>query len=137
MDFNDLAVFRMAKTKMDWIAQRQKVLAQNVANADTPEYRARDLKEPDFKRMALDAIEKQVPQTVTNPGHIKAALPDSGPFREFHDRHTWESSIDDNPVVVEEQVQKIARSKSQYELALRLIGKNITMLRTALGRSGG
>lgn len=36
MDLGNLKVFRMAMTQMDWAAQRQKVLAQNVSNADTP-----------------------------------------------------------------------------------------------------
>ena len=134
MDVFDLPVFRMARVKMDWLAQRQKVLSQNVANADTPKYRARDLREIDFKRMTLDTIEPMVQPTVTNPSHIKAPLPERGPYQELPIRRTWEKSINENPVVLEEQMEKMARGRSQYDLALRLIRKNLTMLKTALGR---
>ena len=41
----------MLRTRMTWLHQRQDVLSQNVANADTPGYVARDLKPLDFKDM--------------------------------------------------------------------------------------
>lgn len=134
MNVFDLSVFQMARMKMDWLAQRQKVLAQNVANADTPKYRAKDLREIDFKRMALDTIEPVVQPTVTNPAHVQAPLPRRGPYQELPLRRTWEKSINENPVVLEEQMEKMARGRSQYDLALRLVKKNLTMLRTALGK---
>ena len=48
-DLNNLKLFQMALTKMDWASARQKVLAQNVANADTPDYKEKDLKALNFK----------------------------------------------------------------------------------------
>ncbi|KJS34741.1 MAG: flagellar basal-body rod protein FlgB [Rhodospirillaceae bacterium BRH_c57] len=136
MEFDKLAIFRMARMKMDWTAQRQKVLAQNIANADTPGYRAQDLRELDFKRMALDAVDTTPKTAVTNPAHVAGGLPHVGPYREVTDRRTFETSIDGNPIVLEEQMEKLSRSRSSYSLALSLIKKNITMLNTALGRGG-
>ena len=49
MDLKKLTLFRMMSDRMDWLTQRQQVLSQNVANADTPQYGARDLKPIDFK----------------------------------------------------------------------------------------
>jgi flagellar basal-body rod protein FlgB len=137
MDINTLALFKMARTKMDFVAQRQKVLAENIANADTPGYRAKDLREPDFKRMALDAMDTSPKPAVTHPNHIQASLPDRGPFREIEERRTFETSLDGNKVVLEEQVEQVSRGNSQYTTALNLIRKNMQMLKTALGRSGG
>lgn len=133
MDLSNLTLFQMAKTKMDWVAQRQKVLSENIANADTPNYRAKDLRELNFRRMAQDAIERPVAPAITQQGHQTASLPSTGPFREDTTRKTWETSIDQNPVVLEEQVEKMARGRSQYDLALSLIRKNMAMIKTALG----
>lgn len=137
MDINKLALFKMARTRMDYVAQRQKVLAQNIANADTPGYRAQDVRQPDFKALAREAIERPVAQAVTQPGHVRAPVAETGPFREFHDRYTSETSIDGNPVVLEEQVEKMAKGRSQYTMATTLMKKNLQLLKVALGRSGG
>ena len=48
MNLGNLNVFSAATVKMGWLNQRQTVLAQNIANADTPNYRAKDLKAPTF-----------------------------------------------------------------------------------------
>lgn len=137
MDINDLALFKMARNRMDYVAQRQKVLAENVANANTPGYRAKDLREPNFKKMALDAMDTSPKPAVTHPNHIQASLPERGPFREITERKTFETSIDGNKVVLEEQVEKMARGRGQYTLAVNLFKKNMQMLKTALGKGGG
>ena len=137
MDINNLALFKMARTKMDFVAQRQKVLAENIANADTPNYRAKDLREPNFKKMALDAMDTSPKPVVTHENHIQASLPDRGPFREIKERKTFETSIDGNKVVLEEQVEKMAEGRGQYTMATTLFKKNLQMIKTALGKSGG
>lgn len=137
MDFDKLSLFRMARMRMDWLKQRQKVLAENIANADTPGYRAKELRELNFKRMALDVVEKAPGPTVTNPGHVGGGLPDYGPYREITERRTFETSIDGNPVVLEEQMENMARTRSSYTLTLSLLKKNMQMLNTAIGRNGG
>lgn len=137
MDLNKLSVLRMARMQMDWVSQRQKVLAQNIANADTPGYRAKDLRELDFRRMAKDAMEQAPKPTATHAAHVTTGMPHVGPYREITERHTYETSIDGNPVVLEEQVEKMSRGGSRYTLALSLIRKNIGMLNTAIGKGGG
>lgn len=46
MDLNNLSIFSMAKTEMAYLTERQKVLATNIANANTPHYLPRMLKSP-------------------------------------------------------------------------------------------
>jgi flagellar basal-body rod protein FlgB len=137
MDFNNLAIFRMARTKLDYVAQRQTLLAENIANADTPNYKVKDLRELDFRQMALNAYKPTVRQSVTQEGHVQAAVSDEGPFQVNTPRHTWETSLDGNKVVLEEQVEKMSRGRSEYGLALNLIKKNMQMLKAALGRNSG
>jgi flagellar basal-body rod protein FlgB len=48
MALGDLPLLSMMKLRLQWLGERQQVLAQNVANADTPGYDAKDLKELDF-----------------------------------------------------------------------------------------
>ncbi len=61
MDLNNLKLFKMAMTKMDWAAQRQKVLAQNISNADTPNYRPHDIKEVNFKEVLKGHMDVRAP----------------------------------------------------------------------------
>jgi flagellar basal-body rod protein FlgB len=49
MPISDFPILSMLRTRMQWHQERQRVLAENVANADTPNYRARDLAPPDFE----------------------------------------------------------------------------------------
>ena len=51
MDFNKMSLFGMVKKKLNWLGQRQEILAQNIANSDTPKYRASDLKPYDFQEL--------------------------------------------------------------------------------------
>jgi len=136
MNLDDLALFRMARARMDYASQRHTVLAQNIANADTPGWRARDVEEPDFARMARDAMQAPPRAVTTHPDHVAAGPYRSGPYREVTERHTFETSISGNPVVLEEQVQKMASGRSQYKLAVTLVQKHLKMLKTALGKNG-
>src|SRR3546814_16069777 len=62
-------LFNLLGKRMEWLGQRQKVLAQNIATADTPDYVPHDLKPQEFRRM----VERQAAATLhtaaTRPGH--------------------------------------------------------------------
>jgi len=68
MPITDIPILSMLRQRMEWHQERQRVLAENVANADTPNYRARDLAPPDFSH------EMQAALTLdrTDPLHITA-----------------------------------------------------------------
>ena len=70
MDLNSIPLFKMISRRMTWLNQRQKVLAQNIANADTPGYRPQDLVPVDFSKLAAQA-ERTVSLAATNPRHIR------------------------------------------------------------------
>ena len=48
MAINDLPVLSVLRTRMQWHQERQRVLAENVSNSDTPNFKPRDLVEPKF-----------------------------------------------------------------------------------------
>ncbi len=69
MALSDIPILSMLRTRMRPQA-RQQVLAENVANADTPNYQAKDLAPPDFQRELTTA---SLALQRTSPGHIGGA----------------------------------------------------------------
>lgn len=134
MDLKGLKIFAMMQERMRWLARRQEVVAQNIANADTPKFRPKDLKELDFARHMRPHTPEPVLR-LTNAAHIAAGnRPD--PIKAEPDRDTYEISPTGNAVVIEEQMMKVAETQANYRLAANLYQKHLGMLREALGRGG-
>jgi len=71
MDIKNIALFQAMGSKMGYLSTRQGVIAQNIANADTPEYRARDLEEVDFGAVLKKVSgSKEIRMERTQAGHI-------------------------------------------------------------------
>ena len=133
MDLNKFSVFRMMTGKMRWLSSRQGALSQNVANADTPKYRAMDIKEIDFRK-AEGASSFKVEMARTHPSHY-GRTGVKGDFQEAGERNPYETLPTGNAVVLEEQLIKVAQTKHDYELMTRLYRKHLEMFRIALGRN--
>lgn len=129
--FDKLSVIALAKSRMDWVAKRQEVLAENVANADTPKFVPSDLKAFDFKSV-LNQTNQPVKVAVTNPMHVQPVIADTQTV--IKDRKDFESSADGNAVVLEEQMAKVGEAKTAYDTATSLFQKQYKMLRTALSK---
>jgi flagellar basal-body rod protein FlgB len=128
----NLNIFKAAKAQMDWLAQRQEVLAENIANANTPRYLPRDIKAPDFREVLAGTTAVPVNATATNAKHIvPERAPD--PFKAVVQRKTFESTPDGNAVILEEQMAKLGESGSAYNTAAALFQKYQKMIRTAIG----
>ena len=109
MAMGDLPLFSMLKTRMHWHQTRQKLLAENVANADLPAFKPRDLREVDFGR-ALGAAISRVTLTTTSPSHLSAlgggASTDSANARRF------ETTPSGNSVNLEDEMLKVAQNQA-------------------------
>jgi flagellar basal-body rod protein FlgB len=146
MDFTKLTIFQTLSAKMTWLNERQRVLAQNVANADTPGYQARDIKEPDFADMLRDLSRRPgtsvapVQVAVTDGGHIAGGGGGSAFGGEVKldagKTDGLEPSPTGNAVALEEEMMKVARTAADYELMANLYQRHLGMLRLALGKSG-
>jgi len=122
--------------RMGFLATRQKVIAQNVANADTPGYQPKDVTPVSFDRM-LQA-QGMRGGAVTRANHIAIeARPSEPGAKAGPQRTTYETAIAGNAVVLEEQLMKVAEIQAEYNLATNLYRKHLAMLKTALGRPGG
>jgi len=106
--------------------QRQEVLAENIANANTPGYAARDL--PDFKALLNGAAAMPA---VTQPGHVAGTLSD--PLRAAAVRPVSRSP-DHNSVSTESELGKVAETETSQEFATNIYRKYMSMFRVALGR---
>lgn len=134
MDMNGLGLFRLIKGKMDWLTQRQEVVAHNIANADTPGYRPSDLTPFTFRAALGNAA--RLPQAQTSAGHLTGTAAGGGPAREVTERKPYETAPDGNGVVLEEQLLKISRTGTEYNMAINLYRKHMGLIRTAIGRAG-
>ncbi|GIL41508.1 flagellar basal body rod protein FlgB [Roseiterribacter gracilis] len=134
MDLSNLDLFKAIGRKMGWLTQRENVIAQNIANTDTPGFRALDIAPLTFK----DTLSAKLQPTTTSAKHlVSASSGKAGDSKVSAEKKPWEISPSNNGVVVEEQMMKSANTASDYQLMLNLYKKNVTMLRTALGRGGG
>ena len=80
MKMPDTPFLSLLRERMTWLHQRQDLLAQNVANADTPRYVARDLKAQDFSEALKKATNQSSGMTVTNVRHIALSNSRTGQF---------------------------------------------------------
>lgn len=133
MAVTDLPLFQALKSKMQWHQARQGVLAENIANADTPGYQARDVKEYSFQ----DHIGRQafgLSTATTKAGHIAVSISGQGKVKtEEHD--TFEITPSGNSVVLEEQMMKITANQIDYQAATTLYTKGLGLIRKALSKS--
>src|SRR3546814_17332249 len=93
MDLASLLLFSMLRGRLGYLTQRQKIIAENVANADTPGYRPHDLKPFSLEAQVTAATIGAHVQAVTKQGHMSAAnarTPLSGarPVRTPHSQPT-------------------------------------------------
>ena len=130
----DLPVFAMLKSRMMMLGERQKVVAENVANATTPGFVPSDVDRDAFSRTLERAAKGRaagaVQMAATRPGHMSApaaAAPGVNVLR----APDSETTLDGNSVVVEEQMMKIAETRMDFETMVGLYQKSLGLLKMA------
>ena len=135
MDLNKLTLFGLMKGQLGWLGRRQEVLAQNIANSDTPNYKPSDLQAFNFP----DMVKRQQMQqdrglTTTSATHFAGARTLTSPFAEVQDVAPFETAPNGNAVVLEEQMAKLGETQIQHRLTTELYRKHINMIKTAIGK---
>lgn len=102
----------LAAKRMDWAAGRQKVIAENVANADTPGYVGRDV--------------------VSFDDHLSRSVADRTSPESEEATNAWGGSFDGNRVVLEEQMIMSREATSSYRLAASLYSKGHSLIALAV-----
>ena len=132
MPISQIPLFSMLRTKMHWHQERQRLLAENVANADTGHFKPRDLALPAFDRtkpaMAAVALER------TSSAHIAGASAGAAPQFELDRPGGFEVLPGGNAVSLEDEMLKVASNQMDYQAAAALYSRGLGLLKTALGR---
>ena len=131
MDINSIPLFAAITRRMAWLTDRQTVLAENVANVNTPGYLEKDLKEPDFRGLLAGAGDSSILRlAATQPGHI-TTKPDGEIIGTIDT--TTDRTLNGNGVSIEAQMMKVSENASDYALTTTLYKDHISMIKMVLG----
>jgi flagellar basal-body rod protein FlgB len=127
--FEQLDIFKMSSAMAVHAGQKQAVISQNVANADTPGYAARDI--PDFQALYRPAGDSGT-QRASRARHLNGSqggMADTAPFAVKD-----EASPNGNSVSLETEILKSTDAKRQHDRALAIYRSGLNILRTTIGK---
>jgi len=144
MELGDIPIFSMLKSRLGYLSDRQRVIAENIANANTPKYQAQDLKPFSFQSHMQGAQGSSAASSVaatpagvmavTNPAHMQPKGSKAGVvMRKSPDS---EKTLDGNGVVLEDEMVKLTDARMDYDAAITFYQKSLGMLRTAIRKPG-
>jgi flagellar basal-body rod protein FlgB len=125
MDPTRIALFDLVDKRLAWVDRRQALLAQNIANADTPGWRPRDLAPFDATLKATGVALAQ-----TDPKHLTGTSAAAQGILEA----TGEQALDGNGVALDKELSKVADTDAMHQLVTDLYKKYLSFFQTALGR---
>ncbi len=128
MDHN-LTLLRLASSLAAHASARQTLVTENIAHADTPGYRARDL--PDFAETLADG--PGFTAQITRRGHIDLDAGARG-FEAEEVAAFGAETPNGNSVSLEDQMIRGADIRQNHDLALGVYRKTMDILRASLGR---
>lgn len=127
--FDRLEMFRLSGAMAEHARQRQTVAAANLAQADTPGYRARAV--AGFAETVGAEGSGALAMRATRPGHLSGAS-EPGAARVFE--ASSPASPDGNTVSIETEMAQAARARGEHDRALGIYRSGLTILRASLGR---
>ena len=133
MSYSDLPIIESLTRSMHYSTRRNRVLAQNIANVDTPDYKARDLQTIRFPERLRRARHGNLSRT--HPRHFASgAFQTPSPIQNLSS--TIEQTISGNTVNLEENLVKINQNAAEHDRAISLYRKYFRFVNTATGRGG-
>jgi flagellar basal-body rod protein FlgB len=126
---HNLTLLRLSSSLAAHSAARQTILTENVAHADTPGYRARDI--ADFAQTLEDG--RGFAAEATRPGHMDFGA-DAAGFEVEEVAAFGAETPNGNSVSLEDQMIRTAEVRHSHDLALGVYRKTMDILRTSLGR---
>ncbi len=126
MSISAVPIMQQLKERMHWLQARQKVLSENVANADMPRFKPRDLRASGAETLSPVALDS------TNPAHLAGSLGTG--VAGSHEAQRFETRPSGNAVVLEDEMMKVANNQMDYQLAATLYSKSLGLLKLAVGK---
>lgn len=132
MNLGEIPLFSMLRGRLGYLTEQQKVLAQNVANADTARYVPSDLKPFSFDAAVKQAQPAQMMAT-TNAGHIAPPSASRSLGSAWKSKKTpdSETTLNGNSVVLEEEMIKMSDARMNYDAAISFYQKSLNLIRMA------
>jgi flagellar basal-body rod protein FlgB len=134
MDLAGIPLFQAITQRMAWLKERQTLLAENIANADTPGFVPQDLKPVDFRNLVAGR-NKPLAMTITAPDQL-TGIREAEPFTPVAEPAS-ERTLSGNAVDLEGEMMKVAQDAADHQLVTEIYRKQIDMLKAVLGRSSG
>jgi flagellar basal-body rod protein FlgB len=133
---NDLPGLSALRTRMQWHQERQRVLAENVANSATPNFKPRDLIEPksDVTGAGATGPMGSLAMMKTSTSHIASATGGAQTF-EQNRKAGFETRPTGNSVNLEDEMLKVAANQMDYAAVTSLYSKSLHLLKTAIGKA--
>ncbi|QYX57100.1 FlgB family protein [Roseovarius sp. SCSIO 43702] len=128
--FADLDIFRLAHAMARHAGSRQSVIAQNIANADTPGYAARDIQP--FGELMGGGIGAPARLRATRPSHLDATAAASDV--RVSERRDVPTDPNGNSVALETEMMTAVQVKRDHDRAIAIYRSSLNILRSAVGR---
>lgn len=124
------------RERMQNLSERQKVIATNIANSETPGYKAREVEQPSFASLIGGSGMVQAPRV-----ELTAAMRSLGAVQPVGtglilDKDISETKPDGNNVTLEDQLLKMGEVQADFTAMTNLYRKQMQMLKTAVGKAG-
>lgn len=123
---------RFQQTALNLRAARQELLASNIANADTPNYKARDIDFASALRGALAGTSAEVPMATTSPLHLQGGSGETVMGAPVMYRKPVQPSADGNTVDMDVERAQFADNALRYEASVRFVSERLKGLLTAI-----
>jgi flagellar basal-body rod protein FlgB len=130
MALADIPIFSMLRTRLEWAQSRQRVLSENIANSDTPNFRPHDLVPLKFDSTAMQPVRL----ATTEGGHLPGIDGAGGQF-ETRRRSTYDVQPTGNAVNLEDEMMKVAANQMDYQAVTALYTRSLNLLKTAIGKA--
>lgn len=134
MGLMDMPVFSALTDKMRWHQTRQGLLAENVANAETPGYRGRDLKQYEFADRVGAMSSTSISTMATQKMHFSVSSGEAGGF-DAQRMANFEITPEGNGITLEDEMMKVTTNMMDYQAATTIYQKSVRILRVALGKN--
>lgn len=135
MALDNIPLLATLKSRLGYLTQREKLVAENVANSDTPGYVPQDLKP--FTLPSEGAKGLKLAATTTSSRHISSngGAGHSAAYAAIV-APDGEAKLDGNQVVLEEQMMKMQEARMNYDAAIGFYQKSMNLLRMAARAPG-
>jgi flagellar basal-body rod protein FlgB len=125
MDLSKSPLLAGLGQRLQFLAARTSVIAENIANSDTPGYVARDLDPSGFQARVGAALRVSDPRHLQSNGAAGAAV-------KTHLAPDGEASLSGNQVSIETQMMKLSATRMDYGLASSIYRKSVDLVRLAV-----